>query len=503
MKRWITTLLALALPGMAVTGAAGAADRGLAELIRDGERPAALALIDAGTDVNAAQPDGTTPLHWAAYRVDAELTRKLLAHGARPGVANALGSTPLAEAARVGDAAIVRLLLKAGADPQAGNADGQTPLLLAARTGVVDVARELLAKGARVDARETWRGQTALMWAAAEGHAEMTRFLIARGAAVNVRANVNQWATQVTNEPRAQYRPTGGLTPLLFATRAGCQGCVEALLKAKADIDLPTPDGTTPLMIAIDNSHFGLARYLLERGANPHYADWWGRTALYVAVDMNSYGTRGAEAAGEVTALDVMRLLLERGVDPNPQLLLHRPGRGGNSGRFTDDALTVGATPLLRAAVSFDVPAVKLLLEHGALPELGNVMGVTPAMVASGLSVSTRDTRGDYGSDAQQRAVATLELLVAAGADLNARVTDTSSRTGRIARPSSMTNREGQTALYGAINWGWADVVKFLLDHGARVDVTDAAGKSPRDAVAGNAGGRDHRAVEEVAKLIR
>jgi ankyrin repeat protein len=130
-------------------------------------------------------------------------------------------------------------------------------------------------------------------------------------------------------------------------------------------------------------------------------------------------------------------------------------------------------------------------------------MGVTPLMATAGLSVSTRDTRGNYGADAQSRALAMLGLLASAGADVNARVTDTSSRTGRIARPSSMTNREGQTALYGAINWGWADVVKFLLDHGARVDVADAAGKTPVDALAGNAGGRDHKAAEDVAALVR
>jgi ankyrin repeat protein len=277
---------------------------------------------------------------------------------------------------------------------------------------------------------------------------------------------------------------------------------VQALLAAKAAIDRPTPDGVTPLMIAIDNLHFDTAKLLLERGANPHYADWWGRTALYFATDMHSYGAVRGGSRGE-GALEVIRLLLARGVDADPRLTLHRPGRGGNSGRFTDDALTVGATPLLRAAISFDVDAARALLDGGADVNLGNVMGVTPLMVAAGLSVSTRDTRGSYGGDVQSRALAMLDLLVKAGADVDARVTDTSSRTGRIARASSMTSREGQTALYGAINWGWADVVRFLLDHGARVDVADAAGKTPIDALAGNAGGRDHKAAEDVAALVR
>src|SRR5690606_38029629 len=235
------------------------------------------------------------------------------------------------------------------------------------------------------------------------------------------------------------------------------------------------------LMIALDNMHFATAAYLLERGANPHLWDWWGRTALYIAVDMNSFRPRfGApppQPADGPRASDLGRRLLAAGADPNPQLNMHRPGRGGNSGRFTDDLLTTGATPLLRAAVSFDDEAIRVLLEHGARVDLPNVMGVTPFMAAAGLGVSVRDPRGNYDGDVESRALATLEILRQAGADVNARVTDTSSRTARIARPSSMTNRQGQTALYGAINWGWARVVQYLLDHGARVDIADAAGK--------------------------
>lgn len=491
--------------GLAGTASA-AAGRSLAEVIRDGDRDVALQMIKAGADVNAAQEDGTTPLHWAAYTVDPELAQALLARGARAQVKNRYGVTPLAEAVKVADAGLVRMLLKAGASAEAANADGEAALMLAARTGVVDVAQELVRHGAKVNAREAWRGQTALMWAAGDGHAQMTAYLISRGADVNTRAFINEWATQVTSEPRAQYRPTAGLTPLLYAARAGCQGCIEALLKAGADINKPTPDGITPLMTAIDNFHYDVARYLLERGANPHVWDWWGRTALYVAVDMNSYGQRAGPPpaqADKTTAIDVIKLLFAAGVNPNPQLDMHRPGRGGNSGRFTDDLLTVGATPLLRAAISFDNDAIRVLLDHGALVDLPNGMGVTPLMAAAGLGVSVRDPRGSYTGDVQTRSLATLELLLKGGADINARVTDTSGHTARIARPSTMTSRQGQTALYGAINWGWTQVVQYLLEHGARVDIADAAGKTPLDAVTGNAGGRDHKNVDEVASLIR
>ncbi len=130
-------------------------------------------------------------------------------------------------------------------------------------------------------------------------------------------------------------------------------------------------------------------------------------------------------------------------------------------------------------------------------------MGVTPLMAASGLGVSPRDTRGSYGSDAQDKSIVVLAQLIKAGANVNARVLDTSGHTALIARPSAMTTRQGQTAIFGAINWGWPKVVKFLLDNGADVTVKDAAGKTIADALVGKAGGRDFKANEEVAALIK
>jgi uncharacterized protein len=501
--------LALALPLVA-----GAAQPDLSALILSGDRDAALAAVRAGADVKVAQGDGTTPLHWAVYRVDPELTRELLKAGANPNAKNSLGSTPLAEAAKLADAQLVQLLLKARADVNAANEDGQTPLMLAARTGSVPVADLLVRAGANVNAKETWREQTALMWAVGASQVDMTNYLIRHGADVEARAAANDWESQVTSEPRAQYRPTGGLTPLLYAVRADCLDCVKALLKAGADIQRPTPDGVSPLMSAIDNLRFEIASYLLDQGANPHVADWWGRTPLYVAVDMRSFSDRflvgaantaaeGNAPPNQGAALSLARRLLEMGANPNIQLNMHRPGRGGNSGRFTDDLLTTGTTPLLRTAVSFDREMAALLLEHGAMVDLPNAMGMTPLMAASGLGVSPRDTRGSYGPDAQDNSIAYLKVLLQAGANINARVTDTSSHTAIIARPSAMTNRQGQTAIYGAINWAWPRVVQFLLENGADVTVKDAAGKTLADALKGNAGGRDFKASDEVAALIR
>ena len=236
----------------------------LADRIQDGDRKAALGLIAQGAPVNITQPDGTSPLHWAAYRVDGELVEALLGRGAKADVVNTYGSSPLAETVRVADANIVRMLLDAGADPNRANEDEQTSLMLAACTSAVEVAELLVGRGADVNAREQFRGQTALMWAAAQSQPNMVAFLISKGAKVNERAAANDWPNQMTSEPRVQYRPAGGLTPLLYAARAGCRGCIEALLKGGADINRPNPDGMTPLMLAIDNSHYEAARYLLD-----------------------------------------------------------------------------------------------------------------------------------------------------------------------------------------------------------------------------------------------
>ena len=478
----------------------------LAERIQAGDRKAALEMIRAGANVNEAQADGATPLHWAVYRVDVELVEQLLKRGAKSDVANRYGASPLAEAVKVANTKLVEMLLNAGANVEAANEDGQTPLMLAARTGVVEVAEALVRHRAGVNAKEQWRGQTALMWAAAQNHADMVQFLIQKGAKVNVRAEDNDWPTQFTSEPRVQYRPTGGLTPLLYAARAGCGRCVEALIKGGADPNRPNPDGMTPVMLAIDNLNFDIARYLLEQGANPHVWDWWGRTALYAAVDMRGRGADRPGQPGQTTALDIVRMLLDAGVNPNPQLNMLRPSRGGNSGRFRDDLLQTGATPLLRAAQSFDSEAVRALLGKGALVDLPNVNGVTPFMAAAGVDAgrggSDLFSDGLLDAEGEKRAIATLEILLAAGADVNARVTDTSSYTARIARSSSMTDRQGQTAIFGAAQGRRAAIVRFLLDHGAKVDVTDDSGKTLLSAARGSAGGKGGSASQEIVALI-
>ena len=510
MNKLPPSLAALFLSLIAFAGPA-LAESPLADAIESGRRDAALELIEQGADVNASQADGTTPLHWAAYQLDADLVQRLLQRGANANGANRYGASPLGEAAKAANAEIVALLLQAGADVHAANGDGETALMLASRTGSREVVKLLIDAGADVNAREAWRAQTALMWAAAGAFPEVGALRIERGADVRARAAANDWGSQITSEPRAQYRPTGGLTPLLYAARSGCTECVAAILAAGEHVDRPTPDAVTALMLAIDNYELDTAKALLEAGANPHLADWWGRTALYLAVDMNSYVPReGAVKARSksTTGMDIVRALLAAGVEVNPQLNFHRPGRGGNSARFVDDLLTTGATPLLRAAIMHDDEAMRALLEAGAQVDLPNVMGVTPLMAAAGVGVREpgfgANRAPNFTSPSiESEVVASLEILLGAGADVNAAITDIQSRTARIARQSSMTERQGQTALHQAAGRGWPEVVAYLLEHGANPVVKDMLGRTPLDLATTPVQGRPVPNGERIAEMLK
>jgi ankyrin repeat protein len=296
----------------------------------------------------------------------------------------------------------------------------------------------------------------------------------------------------VTAEPRAQARPAGGLTALLYASRQGCLECVEALIAAKADVNLADPEGVTPLIVAVNNFHFDIGALLLKKGANPNKWDWWGRTPLYSAVDLNTIPHGGRPdriSLDQTTSLQMIEMLLDAGANPNAQLKLFPPYRALGPDRGADMMLTIGATPLLRAAKAGDLPAVKLLLAHGANPNLPNIYGTTPIMAAAGLSSNEIDTRGRFKTEAE--AVETINLLVKAGAEINAHET-----------------RSGSTALHGAALWGWNDVVKALVTNGGDLTATDKKGMTPLDSALGKAGGHGRGGTrvevhETTAALIR
>jgi ankyrin repeat protein len=484
----------------------------LADAVESGRTDATYGLIHQdGIDGNAAQGDGTTALHWAAYQLDAGLVGELLSHGAKADTQNRYGASPLGEAVKGGNADIVEMLLAAGANVEAPNADGETALMLAARTGNVAVASKLIAAGADVNAVEAWRQQTPLMWAAEGAFPAVVDLLIAHGADVHARAAANDWGSQITSEPRAQYRPTGGLTPLLYAARSGCVDCVRSVLKAGESIDRPTPDGVTALMLAIDNYELDTAKALLEAGANPHSSDWWGRTALYLAVDLNTYVPREGPThprSKSTTGMDLVTALIAAGVEVNTQLNFHRPGRGGNSARFVDDLLTTGATPLLRAAIMHDDDAMRALLAAGARVDLPNVMGVTPLMAAAGVGVREPGFGANRAPDftskqIESETIASLDILLDAGANVNASITDTQSRTARIARQSSLTDRLGQTALHQVAGRGWAEVVAHLLERGANPALKDMMGRTPLDLATTPVQGRAVPNSERIAEMVK
>ncbi|MBV8730989.1 MAG: ankyrin repeat domain-containing protein [Acidobacteriia bacterium] len=387
------------------------------------------------------------------------------------------------------------------------------------------VVELLLKAGANANPKETFHNQTALMWAAAapKNAGEMVKLLLAKGADVKPRALYSDWESQITSEPRAQYRPVGGLNALLYAVRGGCYECVDALLAAGADVNLPTPEGVTPLMLAIDNDHNDLAKLLLERGANPNLWDWWGRTPLYIAIDRKAARTTpagrggiGGRAAGRGTAqaanpsgrpavssMEIINALLTAGVDLNPQLNMHRPSRGGNSGRFVEEFLNTGCTPLLRATIANDIEVVRALLEKGANPNISG-MGLTPFLIAAGVGTGGRGTglaaSTSAGGQANQ---AIMDLLLAHGADINAQVTGTKTYSYRIARAPSVT--EGMTALHVAAQKGNVETVSYLIEKGANPGLLDAGGHKPVDLAAANptAAAAGGRASVESAEQIR
>lgn len=464
-------MLSLAAGAVLLWSSASSGEEALVDLVRAQKRDAAVALLEQRVDANKPMADGTTPLHWAAHNGDVELVKRLLKAGASATAKNDYGSTPMAEAAERADAHIIKLLLQAGADVESPNPEGETALMTVVRTNNVDAAKVLLSKGANVNARERWRGQTALMWAAAQSQPEQVKLLIQHGADVNARSDIRQWPRKITAEPRAQNRPSGGLTPLLFAAREGCVECAKALVAGKADIDLADPDNITALLMATLNARFDVAAYLIEAKANVDKWDTWGRAPLYSAVDYNTTprgGRPDRPSLDKTSALDVVAKLLDAGANPNMQLKLFPPYRSLGQDRGGDSMLTIGTTPLIRAAKSGDVAAIKLLLAHGALPDLPNSLDITPLMAAAGLGSTTIDIRGRFRNE--QACVESARLLLAAGADLNA------------------TRNNGQTALHGAALWGWNEFVQFLASGGANLQAKDKDGITALDVAMGKAG---------------
>lgn len=423
----------------ASTGLSASGDRRLVDAVAARRGAEVRALLAERVDVNVAQPDGATALHWAAYWDDLDLTATLLRAGARVDAVNELGVFPLALACDNGSATMVQALLAAGADARAARPTGETALMSCARTGSTAAVRALLAAGADPQAMERDRQQTALMWAAGVGDASVVSVLLEGGADVNARSS-------------------GGFTPLLFAARAGALDAARLLVAAGAVVNATTPDGQSPLFVAAaslsattgsdyrlvvaPSDHEALALFLLDHGANAAQADELGMTPLHAAIEFRKTG--------------LVPALLRHGADPNARL-----GKGGlpfRPGDYVARTRYGGATPFWLAANAGDVATLRLLAAAGADPHLANQGGVTPLMVAAGQGQT--DSRMAPYEDLLD---AVKYLAVELGADINA------------------TDAAGQTAMHGAASASADAVIEFLAARGAAVDAKDQRGRTPVD----------------------
>ena len=459
----------LSLLMFALASTALAADKPtLADAAEQRDRALISKLLAAGVDVNAAQVDGMTALHWAVYNDDAEMARLLVRSHADVNATNRYGVPPLFLACTNGNATLVRLLLDAGANANASRPGGETVLMTAARVGNLEAVKALLARGANPNARER-RDQTALMWAAAEGHATVVRALIEAGSAINDTL-------------------TSGFTPLFFAVREGHIDVVRVLLEAGVNVnetlkprkDQPAPtgsaryqpvrNGTSPLLMAVENGHFELAMALVEAGADPNdqrsgftplHAISWVRKP-----DASDAGDPAPIGSGTLTSLQFVGALVARGANANARL--NKVPRPPASATMLG---TEGATPFLMAADRADVPLMRELLKVGADPLLPNADKSTPLMAAAGLGTS--DPLEEAGTE--DEALDAVKMLLDLGADINA------------------VDNKGDTAMHGAAYGNFPMIVQLLAKRGADINIwkrPDTEGRTPLFIAEGYKAGR-------------
>ena len=438
MSRTHQTRLSLALlmllAGLPLAGAQPARSP-LIDAVKAGDIEQLRALVGLGAEVNVAEADGTTPLHWATHRNDRATAAILIDAGADVDALTRYGVTALSLAATNGSTALLDLLLTAGADPNEASPEGETPLMTTARAGAPDAIRLLLDHGASVDAVEGWHQQTALMWAAAQDNTPAVRVLIAGGSNLHAVSG-------------------GGFTPLLFAVREGHMDTLDALLRAGAHPDDTLPNGTSALGLATYNAQYDVAARLLEAGGDPNASgQGWAPLHQVVWTRRPNLGRNPPFPVplGRMDGLDMARLLIEHGADPNSRQT--KEPRDGNRNMLN----RVGATPFLLAAKVADVEMMRLLADMGADASLITDGGATPMMAAAGVGI----WKIGENPGTNQEALAAVTLTWELGNDVNA--ADTS----------------GDTALHGAVHRGADSVVRFLHEKGARLDAVNDTGWTP------------------------
>jgi ankyrin repeat protein len=463
------------LISVACFAATTGSDFRLAEAAKNRDKDTVRSLLKQHADVNAPLgKGGATALGWAAHWNDLETADLLIHAGANVNAANSYGVTPLWEACNNGSGPMVEKLAPAGANPNATlPGTGETVLMRCASAGNAGAVKALLEHGADLKAKELRKDQTALMWAIEERHPEAARLLIEHGSDVHARSK-------------------GGFTPLLFAARQGDIQSARLLLEEGVDVNEAAanqgparggygegsgpPAGLSALLIAADSGHEDFAVYLVEKGANTNAADSDGFTALHYSLrkgisllkfahhgnfysDSFSYLFRPTMSKLAVT-------LLEHGANPNAQVAKGNKLAAMLHGSDRPMLGLAGATPFLLAAAAGDVSMMRTLIAKGADPKLTTRDHTTPLMVAAGLS-----RREDRRQDDEKNAVEAVKLIVELGADVNA------------------TNDDGATALHAAAFTGANEIIQFLVDKGARLDIPDRFGQTPLSIAEGDPNG--------------
>ncbi len=445
MKRAVVSL-AMCILGASV--AARSEGPRLVDAARRGDRETVRALVQARTEVNAADADGTTALHWVSYRDDLDSVNLLIAAGANVNAANDLGATPLWIACENAGAPLVSVLLKAGANPNLALLAGETPLMVASRSGKAAIVEQLLVKGADLNAHGA-RGQTALMWAVAQRHADVVKVLLAKGADVRRRSDV--WSQMMAVPPHGvplynRMIPHGGDTALLFAARSGDLASAKLLVAAGANVNDADAWGVSATMLAAHSGFADLLDFLLEHGAEANAAGA-GFTALHAAI-MRRH-------AGMVTAL------LAYGANPNAALEAWTPMRR-SSKDYNFAPELVGATPFWLAARFGQPDVMRLLLDYGADAQVvhrGNYHAEQPIEPRSHVTNAVMAAAGIGGGSAwvqpgrqerEELMLESIQIAVEQGVDVNAADTD------------------GRTALDAARALKFERVASFLVEHGAR-----------------------------------
>jgi ankyrin repeat protein len=475
--------VAIVFPG--VSGHA-ASDPMLVTAARNDDLSAVRAHIAKRANVNEPARDGSTALLWAVYNGNADMTRALLSAGAPVNAPNHYGVTPLLQASRTGDAALIAMLIKAGADVAAAHPDGETPLMAASRTGHLDAVKLLIEAGANPNKMESYQQETALMWASAEGHTEVVQALLAAGAETDRKAHVTG-----IDERKHGDHPTGGFTALMFAARNGHDDVVTALMKGGADAKITNGDGLTATMVAIVNDRFDLAATMIGLGADANDG------SLYFAVDMHDAttdmrahdGSRlRANHPNKLTSLDLVKLLLDKGADPN------KPFQGQVHSTSLCCDPEVNSSPFYRAAVAADVDVMKLLLAKGAKVDWSPSEFKKPNAPAgpAGAGGGGRGVNANVGKTASmmtlvggrgaafaagpgfdrigappfrepgtREPVEALKVLLAAGADANAKSPD------------------GSSLLHQAVTARRTDAIRLLVAAGAKLDAVNKDNLTP------------------------